>query len=69
MTIAEAHLADLGFWAFLFSPTYRARVLRAWHEAGWPKRSLMVLDSAVAIIVGVGLPLFLGWLLVAEVLQ
>ncbi|MGH7629502.1 MAG: hypothetical protein ACREOF_08925 [Gemmatimonadales bacterium] len=56
----------VGFWAFLFSPTYRAHVLRTWHAAGWPKRGLLLLDGVVAIIVGVGLPLFLGWLLVAE---
>jgi hypothetical protein len=70
----EADLADLGdageairyligFWAFLFSPKYRAGVLRRWHHADEGTRSLMVIEGLVATVVGLALPLFIAWLL------
>lgn len=70
---AEVHLADLGdagevmrylvgFWAFLFSPKYRASVQHRWRHAGLGTRSLMVVEGLIATTVGVGLPLLIAWL-------
>lgn len=56
-----AHL--VGFWAFLFSPKYRARTLAQWRQGGRAERAWMTLDGAVATLVGLGLPLLLAWLL------
>jgi len=56
----------VGFWAFLFRPNYRAATLRSWREAGWGKRSLMLLEGGIATIVGLGLPLLLAWWLARE---
>lgn len=71
---AEASLADLGdageilaylvgFWAFLLSPKYRARTLHTWRNAGRAQRGWMLLEGAVATLVGLGLPLLIAWLL------
>lgn len=56
----------VGFWAFLFSPKYRAATLRGWGEAGWGKRSLMLLEGSIATLVGLGLPLLLAWWLAGQ---
>ena len=53
----------VGFWAFLFSPKYRATTLRTWRQAGWGTRSMMVLEGGIATLVGLGLPLIIAWLL------
>lgn len=55
----------VGFWAFLFSPKYRANTLRRWGQAGWGQRSLVILEGVIATGVGLGLPLMFAWLLVA----
>ncbi len=52
-----------GFWAFLFSPKYRANTLHTWRDAGWAMRSMMILEAVVATLVGLGLPLLIIWLL------
>jgi hypothetical protein len=59
----------VGFWAFLFSPKYRAATVRSWREAGWGKRSLMLLEGSIATIVGLGLPLLVAWLLAGLMLR
>jgi uncharacterized membrane protein HdeD (DUF308 family) len=75
----EVALADLGdageilaylvgFWAFLFSPAYRARTLNTWRHADRAQRGWMVLDGVVATLVGLGLPLLIVWLLAKELL-
>jgi hypothetical protein len=53
----------VGFWAFLFSPEYRAEVLHRWREAAGGTRILMGIEGVVTTTVGVGLPLLLAWLL------
>ncbi len=52
----------VGFWAFLFSPKYRARTLHAWRQAGRGQRVWMMLDGVVATLAGLGLPLLIAWL-------
>ena len=54
----------VGFWGFLFSPSYRAQGLRRWREAPWPDRSLMLLGGALATVLGLGLPLLVAWFIV-----
>jgi len=53
----------VGFWAFLFSPKYRARTLHAWRHASPGQRGWMMLDGVVATLAGLGLPLLVAWLL------
>ena len=53
----------IGFWAFLVSPSYRQAALRTWRAAGWGQRSLLLLEVVVTTAVGLGLPVFLAWLL------
>lgn len=76
---SEAPLADLGdagevltyvvgFWAFLFSPKYRARTLHAWRHADRARRAWMVLDGAVATLIGLGLPLLVAGIVASELL-
>jgi hypothetical protein len=58
----------VGFWAFLFSPRYRARTLHSWRHADRAQRGWMMLDGVVAMLIGLGLPLLIAWLLVKELL-
>jgi hypothetical protein len=59
----------VGFWAFLFSPKYRTRVLDSWRQAGLGMPSLKVLEALIATMVGVGLPLLVIWLISREFLE
>jgi hypothetical protein len=52
-----------GFWAFLFSPRQRAEVLRHWRAANGAERGLMLLDGAVATVIGLGLPVLVAWVI------
>jgi len=58
----------VGFWAFLFSPRYRARTRDAWRHAGRAQRGWMVLDGVVATLIGLGLPLLVAWILARKLL-
>lgn len=58
----------VGFWAFLFSPKYRARTLHTWRHADRAQRGWMALDGMVATLIGFGLPLLIAWLVVSELL-
>lgn len=59
----------VGFWAFLFHRGYRNRTLRRWRDAGAGARGLMVLEGVVTTLIGLGLPLLLGWILVGALKQ
>jgi hypothetical protein len=50
----------VGFWAFLLSPDYRAGRMQAWRLSRGSARALLALDAAVTTFIGVGLPAFLG---------
>jgi hypothetical protein len=53
----------VGFWAFLLSPRYRDRSLRAWRDSDRNQRLLLLVEGFVATLVGVGVPLLIAWLL------
>jgi hypothetical protein len=47
------------------SPRYRGSTLRAWRDGGRSERNWMLLEGAVATLIGVGVPLLIAWLLLA----
>jgi len=49
-----------GFWLFLFSPTFRAEVLRDWRERPWFLQVLIPFEVAIATVVGLA-PVALVW--------
>jgi hypothetical protein len=54
----------VGFWAFIFSPRYRATVLAQWRDGRWLERGFLLLDGIIATAAGLILPLGLDWLVV-----
>ena len=54
-----------GFWAFCFSPKYRAAAAQRWSAATLGGRAIMFMEGTVATLFGLGLPLWLGWLLLS----
>ena len=61
--LGEAGLRALGFWLFLFSPTYRAQVVEDWRSAGTGRRIAIGLEGLLGIVLGLGAPLLGVWLL------
>jgi len=52
----------LGFWAFVFSPTYRAQVLARWRAAKPSTRIRLALNGIIATAIGVALPAVVLWI-------
>ena len=68
------HLADLAdtgevlgylvrFLGAVVSPRYRGELIDAWTQARPGPRALMALEGMIAAVIGLGVPLVLGWVL------
>lgn len=49
------------FWMFVFSSEYRRQNAQEWRSGGWPKRTVLVVEAASSIFVGLVLPILITW--------
>ena len=63
-TLESAGLAA-GFWGFLLSSRYRERCRARWRSATGSGRAAMVLNGALGMVIGLGLPALLVYLLLS----
>ena len=58
-----------GFWAFVFHRGYRGGTMERWREVDGGARGLMVLEGAVAALIGLGLPLLVAGIILGLLQQ
>ncbi len=51
----------LGFWRFIFSPSYRTTVLERWRKRTGPSRIATIAEAVGGVFIGLILPAIAGY--------